>query len=80
MIKLTFAQIDTITGSVLGLESVSEELGVDGDEIEDALLEWGIERCPGCDWYRECIELVDENGDPQLCDDCRRYDEHALAE
>ena len=41
------------------------------EEVEEKMLELNLEVCPGCGWWVESYELVDENGELVYCDHCR---------
>lgn len=43
------------------------------EEVEEKMLDMGIEICPGCGWWVESGELVDENGEVVFCENCRSY-------
>lgn len=70
-----------LIGTPHGIEHGLAACGLDDDydvsELEDELLEASvpIERCKGCDWWFECGELTDDDGEPSDCKDCREEDE-----
>jgi hypothetical protein len=51
------------------------DLDISDDDLEDELLTAGIECCPGCGWWMESCELVDEDGEAGACDQCREVPE-----
>lgn len=51
-----------------------EELGVELSDAEEIMLTYGFERCPECEMWVECGELVDEHGDGRgACCTCRPF-------
>jgi len=42
-------------------------------DVNAALADMEIERCPECDWWVECGELVDEDCEVGPCSSCRSY-------
>jgi hypothetical protein len=74
--RVSFGFLRLLAGRLLGTSDspvdVAERLGYrDSGEVEweDALLDVGVERCPVCDCWCECSELVDEDGDERPCCD-----------
>jgi hypothetical protein len=64
--------VDTATGYATGFESVLRKYeGLTADELEELLLDNNVERCPGCDWYCESGELLDDEDNLVGCRDCR---------
>ena len=51
----------------------AHELDVDAETLEDLLLDFGVERCPVCEWWHESGELIDPDDDDAepMCDQCR---------
>jgi hypothetical protein len=48
---------------------------VDPEELEEAVEERGLERCPGCDWWMGSYELIDEDNEVVGCEQCRPREE-----
>jgi len=52
-----------------------ERFGLSGeiseDEMTEILLDEGVERCPECEWWVYSWELVDEDGNETVCENCR---------
>lgn len=48
-----------------------KELALTPEELVDRLLDVSTERCPACQWWMESCELVDEDGEPCPCEQCR---------
>ena len=42
------------------------------EDVEEKMLDYGIEICPGCGWWVESGELVDDDGNLILCENCRK--------
>jgi hypothetical protein len=60
-----------VCGSCLpDLSWVSEQLNVDESDVEDALLDLGLEPCQGCGWWHESFELSENEDGDFVCDDC----------
>ena len=47
------------------------DIALEVEDLEDMLLDLGIERCPDCGWWMESSELVDEDSEVVGCDQCR---------
>ena len=64
---------DRLMGSCANVEDVLDELEIeaDPDEVEAALSGVYVERCPGCAWWMESGELLNDDGDAVGCDQCR---------
>jgi hypothetical protein len=45
--------------------------GVQIDSLEADLADGNLERCPGCEWWFDAGELVDEDGELVGRQDCR---------
>ncbi len=45
--------------------------GLSIEEIEEIMLDAGYERCPECDVWVECGELIDDNDEQCSCESCR---------
>jgi len=52
---------------------LDEHPEIDMDDLEDALLDEGIEKCKGCGWWFEVCELcpLGDDDEPGYCDQCR---------
>ena len=66
--------IDLATSYADGYEralAVAETQGI--EDLDEYLLNLGIEKCPGCDWYVESGELIplDEDEPDGCCCNCR---------
>lgn len=66
--------VDLATGFVDGYEralAIAEEEEI--EDLDDWLLDHGIERCPSCEWYVESGELIPpDTDDPDgFCENCR---------
>lgn len=75
--KLSDDQIDIVLGYVDGAYRVMGQLGISKAELDDALLDVGVEQCKNvrCGHYAESGEMLDEDGEPDgFCCNCRRYD------
>lgn len=48
-----------------------KELDIDPEDLEDELLNVSTETCPVCEWWMESCDLVDEDGEPCPCEQCR---------
>lgn len=73
-IVLSEKQAETAVSYADGAERVMAELGIDRATLNEALLDWNVERCPHCGWYDEAGALTNEDGDVDgHCDNCRRY-------
>lgn len=67
------ALADSLLGTHGYPETVLERHGaleVDEDEIDEHLLDHGIEKCPQCGWWVESGEVVDEDGEIVPCGSC----------
>lgn len=63
---------DLVTGYVNGFDRALQDAGLDHDQLEDKLLDLGIEKCPDCGWYVDSHELFDDEGDIDgHCCNCR---------
>jgi hypothetical protein len=69
--------LERIASSLLGtcnsIEMLLESMDIedyDVEEIEDAILDFQVERCSGCGWWFECHELESEKENGK-CKDCR---------
>ena len=74
MEEVTDNIIDLATSYADGFEralKVVEEAGI--EDLDDFLLDHGIEACPGCGWYAESGELIptDEDDPDGCCSNCR---------
>lgn len=52
-------------------ESLSFEDFLTLDEIHEGLEERNLVSCPGCGWWMEAGEIVDDGGEEVGCGDCR---------
>ncbi len=69
---VTANHVDTVTGYVDGAQRVMHEIGIDQEELDEALLDFNVEKCPNCGWYTDSFNLIDEGDDPDgFCDNCR---------
>lgn len=51
---------------------IAGKYDIEGEELEDLLLDNNIERCTNCQWWCHSYELLDEEGEPvYLCSDCQ---------
>jgi hypothetical protein len=62
---------ENLMGTTDSIETALEALGLDQcdfdvTDVEDALLDYNVELCPGCSWWFDSGELNDGEG----CDDC----------
>ena len=64
---------DYLEGTCLSVDAAIEhfELNIDVEDLEDALLDVGLERCSGCGWWMESYELVDDDSEVVGCIQCR---------
>lgn len=64
-----------LVGTCNSIDEALERFDVveDTSEVEDQLLDLpeGVECCPGCGWWVNSWELVDDNNDLCLCENCR---------
>jgi len=62
-------------GTLLSEAQLLERSGlgddVGEDEVIEILLDEGVERCPECGWWVHSWELVDEDGNETVCENCR---------
>jgi hypothetical protein len=77
MPKLTDKQKFDIESSIAGTpglgstyERMMEKYDITEEDIEEVMADAGWERCPECDWFVECSELVDAEGEDTACDSC----------
>ena len=77
MKKLTEEEISQIVDRVAhegaGIGWAMGEFGLSIDEIEELMLDANYERCPECEWFVECGELIDANMEERPCYDCKPY-------
>lgn len=78
--KLTQKQLEELgnqlSGTADSIQSGLQAIGLDIDDydatnVEDQLLDLNMEICPGCGWWAESSELVDDDGEETSCDNCR---------
>lgn len=68
----TSRELTNVVGTCLSVVAIAAKYGIPEDEVEERLLDEGIETCIGCGWWFEVSELVDENDEnPGYCDECR---------
>lgn len=75
-LKLTDKQLETVVGYADGADRVMQELGIDRETLEAALLDENVERCKNirCGWYDDSGSMLGEDGEPDgFCENCRRY-------
>lgn len=62
-----------LRGTCETLDSYIErnDLDITAFDLEDALLDVSTEICPVCEWWMESCELIDEDGEPCPCEQCR---------
>ena len=69
---MTEQEITDVLGTVLSVGAIAEKYGIPEDEVEERLLDEGIEPCTGCGWWFNVGELVDDEGENEgYCDECR---------
>lgn len=69
---MTEQQAADVLGTCLSVAAIAEKYGIPEDEVEESLLDEGIEACTGCDWWFEVGELVDDEDENEgYCDECR---------
>ena len=64
---------DALQGTCDTVETVLEkmELEADVNDVEEAMEQLGIKRCPSCEWWVELSETVGDDGSDISCDSCR---------
>lgn len=60
-------------GTVKSAASIAEEMELSDDEVEELMLDADLERCPECEWWCRCGDLLDDNDDAGACSSCRQY-------
>ena len=71
-IELTNEDVDDLTSYADGAWRIQRKYNIDIGELAEAALDKNVEQCPGCRWWCESGELVDDNGEPDgKCDNCR---------
>lgn len=73
LFKIAESVSDSLLGTSDSVEKVLEQMGLSDKVSEDDIIDeicLRIERCPTCEWWCECGELVDEDGDETDCDSC----------
>lgn len=77
MKKLSNEELSQIVDQVAhvgsGISWAMEEFDLSIDEIEEIMLDANYERCPECEWFVECGELIDANMEERPCYDCQPY-------
>lgn len=58
-------------GTCAGIGEIAERLAVDEDQVEDLMLDAGLERCSDCEWWWWVGELIGDDGRPTTCESCR---------
>lgn len=58
-------------GTSAGLGEIAESLSVEEDQVEDLMLDAGLERCSDCAWWCGVGELIGDDGMPAACESCR---------
>lgn len=68
---------DAALGTCDGEQTLAERQGfsVDDEEVMDRLLDFGVERCPGCGWWTESSVMVEAEHGDMICEDCVREPE-----
>ena len=79
--ELTESEVSRIAGHLLGTPASPEDAmivleieipaGFQIDSLEADLADCNLERCPGCEWWFESGELVDDEGELVGCPECR---------
>lgn len=78
---LTDEQIAAVAARLVNtagtITAALEALDIDADpnDVEDALVDEGVEACEGCDWWFPSYELLDDESEVVGCDDCRSNDD-----
>ena len=75
--------LDEVADAIIGtcdttrkyIEWLFDKYGIKitSDQLKDELLSRNIEICPGCGWWCESDELVDEDSNVVFCENCRSY-------
>jgi len=66
--------VDACTTLSLGEFRMQERYGLSVKELEDLLLDFDVERCPGCRLHTDSHALLDDNGEVDgHCTNCRKY-------
>ena len=61
-----------VLGTCLSLVQIAVKYAIPEDEVEESLLDAGIEVCVGCGWWFEVSELVDDEDENEgYCAECR---------
>ena len=72
--KLTPTEKDKLVDDIAhcgdGEMRARQEYGLEVTELEEFMLDHGYERCPKCEWFVECSELLDDNNQPTVCSNC----------
>lgn len=62
----------SVVGTCQSVVAIAEKYDIPEDEVEECLLDEGIEACSGCGWWFEVGELVDDDYENEgYCDECR---------
>jgi len=62
---------DYALGTCNSEAEIAEHFDIEEEDVIDLLLDANVERCPGCDWWHEAGELVNDDGELVGCDQCR---------
>lgn len=62
--------IKYLEGTSKSEDDAAEKFGITEERVLEIMLDANLERCPSCDYWVECGELVDEDGEDQVCDSC----------
>jgi len=71
--KLNENVLSYLEGTCNSIEAAIERFDLDAsvEEIESYTLDNNLECCPGCGWWMESHELIDEDDNVVGCDQCR---------
>lgn len=69
--KIVDKIVEQLAGTSNSWCAASEDAGIEIEAIEEIMLNANYERCPECDWWVECSELLDDNGELTVCENCR---------
>lgn len=65
-------ELSKVLGTCQSVVAIAEKYGIPEGEVEEHLLEEGIEACTGCGWWFEVGELVDSEYEIEgYCGECR---------
>lgn len=61
-------------GSCAGVDDIADRFNLHDYDVEELLVDMGLEVCPQCGWWTECGELADEDDlDDYQCNSCRGW-------